>query len=864
MPDIFVAFSGTPEASTADFVCDGSSDDIEFQAAIAAAQAGGGGTVHFGAGTYSISQPVVVEGFGIHLQGAGAGETTFEVAGDWQSLLHPNGAHLAGAITFVACDNFSANGITVDADTNSVHCNGIVAIPDGANGNGTPCTNGVISGNEVFLTQAHDYSIWSLRGQHIQISDNLVDGGSSPTVNSPHQEGIEVYGGTDVSITGNTVRNVGGAAINIGGMAADTPDSSVEGILVDGNVLQDVRIGVALGTTYDPVTDTHADLKGVSITDNQLERVSDYGFYLRQWTGSTTNPPVVQDLLISGNTVTMVVTSSASVTGTIPAALQIMNTNGLGSTTYDNIVVSDNHFLQELVAETMPAYFLPSYNRTTVLLFQAENVTFSGNTIISTATAASSSAITVFDSNRLDFQNNNVDGAGTFALEVYGTSALTVHDNTFSNWNQRLPDLGGLLLSGTPSPQVSNNVFESGHPVSTSKVIQAVAGVDVSGITGNTYVSSDDAVLGASARVDNIVLADSAASAIGNGASNILTGNEIDNVLRGMAGSDNLSGAAGDDWLDGGAGADVLDGGDGFDWAAHDSATSSVSIDLANLAASTGDAAGDTYLSIEGISGSAFNDSLQGSTTADSLAGQAGNDVLNGRDGDDTLLGGDGVDHLIGGAGRDSLDGGAGYDYARYSTAASGITADLTNSLLNTGDAEGDTFASIEGLIGSAHDDVLRGDASGNDLVGHAGDDILQGRDGNDGLQGGAGNDRLDGGEGSDYLSGGSGADTFVFGSAPGSGAVDTITDYESGEDRIELAAGQFGDLLGGTLAESALHIGGQGSAMTQDTRIVYEPSTGALFFDADGSGAQAAMQFALLSNAPSSLQVDDFTIGTV
>jgi serralysin len=95
------------------------------------------------------------------------------------------------------------------------------------------------------------------------------------------------------------------------------------------------------------------------------------------------------------------------------------------------------------------------------------------------------------------------------------------------------------------------------------------------------------------------------------------------------------------------------------------------------------------------------------------------------------------------------------------------------------------------------------------------------------------------------------------------SGEIDTLTDYEAGHDRIELAAGQFGDLLGGPLAESALHVGGQGLVMTQDTRIVYEPSTGALFFDADGSGAQAAMQFALVSNAPPSLRVDDFTIGT-
>jgi serralysin len=92
-----------------------------------------------------------------------------------------------------------------------------------------------------------------------------------------------------------------------------------------------------------------------------------------------------------------------------------------------------------------------------------------------------------------------------------------------------------------------------------------------------------------------------------------------------------------------------------------------------------------------------------------------GNDFIDGRGGEDYLGGENGNDHLIGGASPDVLDGGNGFDYARYDTAGAGVVADLLSPGANTGDAAGDTYISIEGLVGSGGGDTLRGDNNVND-----------------------------------------------------------------------------------------------------------------------------------------------------
>jgi serralysin len=266
-------------------------------------------------------------------------------------------------------------------------------------------------------------------------------------------------------------------------------------------------------------------------------------------------------------------------------------------------------------------------------------------------------------------------------------------------------------------------------------------------------------------------------------------------LIYGYGGNDSIYGLGGDDYIVGGTGADFLNGGTGYDSASYFTSTAGIVASLAAGAGVGGDAEGDTYLSIEGLIGSAHDDALVGDDGDNSLSGLSGDDFLDGGDGDDALYGQSGNNTLKGGGGADALIGSwNGNDTASYYDSPEGVTALLYDNSGAGGDAEGDTFEEIENLTGSIYADVLWGDDGFNELMGMDGNDALKGFGGGDVLRGGNGNDTLEGMDGPDLLRGDGGDDTLDGGAAGDTmigGFGNDIYIVDAGGDVVSEAVGQ-------------------------------------------------------------------------
>ncbi len=162
---------------------------------------------------------------------------------------------------------------------------------------------------------------------------------------------------------------------------------------------------------------------------------------------------------------------------------------------------------------------------------------------------------------------------------------------------------------------------------------------------------------------------------------------------------------------------------------------------------------------------------------------------------------------------------------------------------------------------------VLIGTAGADTLTGDILNDILSGLAGKDTLSGLAGNDKLSGGLGNDVLTGGTGGDIFVFdaklsktNAANKKANLDKIVDFSVPDDTIHLAKSVFTKLAKkGALAKGAFY--GGSAAHDRDDRVIYNKKTGALYYDQDGNGSHAAIQFATLSKNLKLNQKDFFVV---
>jgi Ca2+-binding RTX toxin-like protein len=235
------------------------------------------------------------------------------------------------------------------------------------------------------------------------------------------------------------------------------------------------------------------------------------------------------------------------------------------------------------------------------------------------------------------------------------------------------------------------------------------------------------------------------------------------------------------------------------------------------------------------------NDTAYGSAAADAISGGAGSDIVRGGGGNDTLVGG------FGGLNPQ--------DYIDYSdkTTKVEITLLAVNAIgtMKVNGVVEDTFANFGAVIGGSAGDVLTGNAISNNLAGHDGNDTLNGASGNDSIFGGNGSDLIFGALGNDQLTGNAGADFFRFNyTLSTSNNVDTITDFTHASDKIQLEDAIFSALTSPWSSTQFKSSASGHVANTASQHILYDQSTGVLWYDPDGNGAGTQTAFAKLGTS--------------
>ena len=299
-----------------------------------------------------------------------------------------------------------------------------------------------------------------------------------------------------------------------------------------------------------------------------------------------------------------------------------------------------------------------------------------------------------------------------------------------------------------------------------------------------------------------------------------INGTPGNDSLAGGPGSDTINGFDGEDTIDGGAGADSMLGGAHADTYFVDNS-------------------GDTIVELDGGGFDTVHASVSYTLpawvnhlvlTGSAALNGGGNELPN------AITGNGGNNILTGGGGNDTINGGAGFDSIDLGSGATGpVVVDFAAGTIS-GSSGTISFAAVERVIASHFNDRLTGNAAAQTLVGQGGADTLWGA------------------AGVDVLWGGGGADTFVF-RETGSANADSIRDWTTGADEVALddsvmtALGATGNFVAGDGRFWAA--AGATAGHDANDRVIYNTSTGSLYYDADGSGSAAAQLIATFAGTP-------------
>jgi serralysin len=401
-----------------------------------------------------------------------------------------------------------------------------------------------------------------------------------------------------------------------------------------------------------------------------------------------------------------------------------------------------------------------------------------------------------------------------------------------------------------------------------NQVIDLHAGAfsDIGGMRKNVAIADgttiEDAIGGS---LDDTITGNAAANILsGNGGWDTISGQDGNDTINGNDGNDSLIGGAGNDTMCGGAGDDTMTGGDGAD-AYYVDAIGDRVIETNAVLATGGDdivlsiltytlTANVERLSLSGTgvingTGNTLANAITGNGTGNVLSGLAGNDTLSGLAGNDTLNGGAGADHMYGGDGSDTYYIDAALDAVVETNAVLSVGGnDLVISTVTHTlgvNVERLTLSGALAINGT-------GNVLANTIVGNAAANSLSGLAGNDSLNGAGGNDTLTGGVGNDY---------FVFNALLNATTnVDRIADFNAVADTIRIENAIFTKIAGlGALTAAQFWMGT--AAHDANDRIVYNKTTGALYYDSNGNAAGGSVQFAVLTTHPVITNADFFII---
>lgn len=374
------------------------------------------------------------------------------------------------------------------------------------------------------------------------------------------------------------------------------------GLTFSGNYIHDIRLDGIRGSGS----------SNVEISKNHFAEFyridGDHSDAIQFYTGSTTT--VVSNIKVYGNVIDQG-------DGLRMQGIFLRNSEGAlfkGVQISDNLIIGGN------------------YNG--IYVEGASGVSISGNEIISAGDQASwlrlisvdGAQVTGNEAQKFMYGEvtNLVESGNTINAWLSGDS-----DALVSAWLQQWGE--GVLPEPTPTPTPEPEPTPTPEP--TPEPIPPAVGVEEISVTSaiDAQLKSGETVLKLTGSADI------------DGA-----GNDLDNRIYGNTGDNQLTGGAGNDLLEGRGGDDVLVGGAGFDTASYSQAVRGVTVDLSKTTAqNTGGDGRDTLTSIEGLSGSKYNDVLSGNSSANVVRGGAGDDRIYGGLGGDTLGGDAGADTFI-------------------------------------------------------------------------------------------------------------------------------------------------------------------------------------------------------------------------